>query len=80
MCILVRVTGYERDRVFGTAPMATLGVPTPYWETDPNGVESRGWGLFLSAESLAKFMLCYLNNGEFDGRQVYPRDWASVRF
>lgn len=76
--ILVRVTGMSVTEFLEPRLWQPLGVPTPFWETDPNGVESGGWGLFLSAESLAKFMLCYLNNGEFDGRQVIPRDWASV--
>lgn len=76
--ILVRVTGMSVTEFLHPRLWEPLGVPTPYWETDPNGVESGGWGLFLSAESLAKFMLCYLNKGEFNGRQVIPREWASV--
>lgn len=48
----------------------------PFWETDGNGVEAGGWGLYLTTEEMAKFTLCYLHNGVFEGRQVIPADWV----
>ncbi len=74
--ILVRVTGMSVTDYLTPRLWAPLGIETPYWETDHNGVESGGWGLFLSAESLAKFCLCYLQQGRFGGRQVIAQEWA----
>lgn len=76
--ILVRVTGMSVTDYLSPRLWEPLGIETPYWETDPNGVESGGWGLYLSAESLAKFCLCYLYHGRFDGKQVIPEEWAKV--
>jgi CubicO group peptidase (beta-lactamase class C family) len=53
-----------------------LNIETPLWETDRNGIESGGWGLYFKSEDLAKFTLTYLNEGNFFGKQVIPRDWA----
>lgn len=48
----------------------------PFWEHDGNGIEAGGWGLFLTTEEFAKFILCYQQGGVFDGRQVIPADWV----
>lgn len=76
--ILVKVTGVRVTDYLTPRLWEPLGIETPFWETDLNGIESGGWGLFLSAESLAKFCLCYLHHGSFEGRQVIPEEWARV--
>lgn len=53
-----------------------LGIERPIWETDRNGWASGGWGLYMDIESSAKIMLCYANMGEYDGKQVLPREWV----
>ena len=47
----------------------------PYWETDSDGIEAGGWGLYLTTEELAKIALCVLQKGVFEGKQVIPRDY-----
>lgn len=74
--ILVRVTGASVTDYLTLRLWVPLGIEIPYWETDHKGIESGGWGLFLSAESLAKFCLCYLQKGRFGGRQVIAEEWA----
>jgi CubicO group peptidase (beta-lactamase class C family) len=74
--ILRRVTGvgvvdYLMPRLFGP-----LGIPRPFWENDGGGVEAGGWGLFLRTEDLAKIVMCYLDGGKFQGRQVIPAGWV----
>ncbi len=74
--ILQRVTGmtvvdYLYERFF-----EPLGIDKPFWETDHNGVESGGWGIFLKTEELAKIMLCYMNDGRWKNKQLIPKDWA----
>lgn len=53
-----------------------LGIEKPFWETDHKGIESGGWGLYLKTEDLAKYVLCHLNGGIFDGKRVIPEKWA----
>ena len=52
-----------------------LGIPKPDWDTCPLGVCVGGWGLHLSSDSIARFGLCVLNKGVWQGRQVLPPDW-----
>ncbi len=53
-----------------------LGIDRPFWETDCNGIEAGDWGLYLKTEDLAQFILCYMQGGKFDGKQVIPQKWA----
>lgn len=53
-----------------------LGIEGAIWETDNNGYASGGWGLYMDIEATAKIMLCYANMGEFEGKQVLPREWV----
>ncbi len=76
--IIVRVAGISVTEYLKPRLWEPLGIDSYYWETDPKGVESGGWGLFLSAESLAKFTLCYIQGGIFDGIQVIPAQWAKT--
>jgi len=77
LCVILhRVCGesvvdYLMPRLFGP-----LGIPRPFWETDGRGVETGGWGLYLTTEALAKIGLCYLNGGKYRGRQVIPAAWV----
>jgi len=74
--ILVRVTGKSVVEFLTPRFWEPLGIETPFWETDHKGIEAGGWGLFISAESLAKITLCYLQKGLFEGKQVIPEQWA----
>ncbi|MDR3313782.1 MAG: serine hydrolase, partial [Oscillospiraceae bacterium] len=65
------VTDYLMPRLF-----APLDIPRPFWETDGNGIESGGWGLYLTTESFAKLMLCYQQGGVYKGQQVLPAGWV----
>ena len=76
--VLTRVTGcsvreYLRPRLF-----EPLGIAVPFWETDNNGIEAGGWGLYVTAEDLMKFMLCLHQNGVYNGKQLIPADWVAL--
>lgn len=53
-----------------------LGIERPFWETDQNGIEAGGWGLYLTTEDLTKIADCYLHDGKYRGKQVIPADWT----
>ena len=48
----------------------------PYWETDSEGIEAGGWGMYMTTEELAKIALCVFQGGVFEGRQVIPAGWC----
>lgn len=74
--ILKQVTGmsvrdYLQPRLF-----APLGINYPFWETDENGIEAGGWGLYATTEDVAKLMLLYQNGGVFNGRRILSEEFA----
>lgn len=71
-----RVTGASVTQFLTPRLYCPLGITTPFWETDENGVEAGGWGLWLKTEDFAKIMLCYAQGGVYNGKQVIPAFWA----
>ncbi len=74
--IVGRVSGaslleYLRPRLF-----EPLGISELNWETSPEGESCGGWGLYLQAESMAKFGQCLLQKGRYAGRQLIPAQWV----
>lgn len=47
------------------------------WAVDPQGVNTAGWGLFLTPLEMAKIGQLYLNEGLWEGRQVVSAEWIS---
>lgn len=77
-CVIInRLTGqtvreYLTPRLFEPLGFGRI----PFWEVDHHGIEAGGWGLFITTEELAKFILCLQNNGVFNGKQVIPAAWV----
>ena len=46
------------------------------WLTDPRGISMGAFGLRLAARDLTKLGELYLNDGVWQGRQIFPRDWV----
>lgn len=55
-----------------------LGIQDVTWEKLQNSVPNGGWGLFLTPRQMAKFGYLYLNNGQWEGRQVIPSAWVEA--
>ena len=45
------------------------------WVADPQGVNTAGWGLSLTARDLAKIGKLYLQDGAWEGRQLISAKW-----
>lgn len=77
LCAMIhRLTGMSVTEFLTPRLYEPLGMDVPYWETCPRGIEAGGWGLFLKTEDLAKFVLCYLQHGVYNGKQVIPEQWT----
>jgi CubicO group peptidase (beta-lactamase class C family) len=46
------------------------------WETDKDGYHIGGSELFLTPRAMTKFGVMYLDDGEYQGRQIVPEDWV----
>jgi len=55
-----------------------MGVEEITWESDPAGHTIGGWGIRTTVRDYAKFGYLYLEKGEWDGRQVVPRQWVEA--
>ncbi|HEX2546327.1 MAG TPA: serine hydrolase [Ramlibacter sp.] len=66
---------YAQQHLFGP-----IGIGGYRWRTDPQGVATGGWGLYLAPRDMARFGLLYLRGGEWNGRQVLPRAWTQRVF
>lgn len=53
-----------------------LGIDAPRWESDPAGIAFGCSGLYLDATDLSKFGQLLLNLGEWQGKQIIPRDYV----
>ena len=72
-----RVTGMTLTEYLTPRLYEPLDIETPAWERDANGLETGGWGIFLTTEELAKIALCYLNHGKYNGQQIIPEWWTA---
>jgi CubicO group peptidase (beta-lactamase class C family) len=65
-----RVLDYLRPRLFG--PLDVHGMT---WETCPRGINTGGWGLSVTTETLVKFGQFYLQKGTWNCKQLLPMGW-----
>ncbi len=73
--IVQKVTGetvleYLKPRLF-----EPLGIVDPKWENSPQGISIGGYGLYVRTEDIAKFGQLYLQQGEWNGKQLLPQSW-----
>jgi CubicO group peptidase (beta-lactamase class C family) len=66
-----KVVDYLTPRLF--APLSIVGYD---WETNPEGINTGGWGLRLKTEDLAKFGQLYLQKGKWNGKQILSKNWV----
>lgn len=75
--ILHEVTGeglieYLKPRLF-----EPLGIDRIHWELSPEGIEKGGWGMYMCLEDMAKLGQLCLQEGEWNGKQLVPREWIA---
>ncbi|MBR6742800.1 MAG: serine hydrolase [Clostridia bacterium] len=72
------LTQYLKERLF-----SPLGIENIFWELGPEGIEKGGWGLYISAEDLAKVGIMLLSFGRYGGKQIlseaYVKDATSPK-
>lgn len=55
---------------------APLALGKLYWEIDPQGIPFGGANLFLPIDGMLKIGYLYLQEGQWEGRQLIPRKWV----
>lgn len=67
------VLDYLRPRLF-----EPLGIEHPTWEMSPQGISTGGYGLSIRTEDIAAFGQLYLQQGQWEGRQLVPAEWIAA--
>ena len=78
--IVEKRTGMNTREFANQQLFKPLGIPPAEafeWWVDPQGFSMGGDGLFLRPVDLAKLAFLYLHNGEWDGQQIFPRNWVA---
>jgi CubicO group peptidase (beta-lactamase class C family) len=75
--IIQKATGmnaraFAEEYLFGPLNMTIGG-----WNVDPQGINNGGTQLYVSARSMAKLGLLYLNNGTWDGQEILTEDYVT---
>lgn len=74
--IVQRATKQPLQDYARTVLFSPLGITDIEWVGNLDGVSSAASGLRLRPRDLAKFGSLYLHDGQWNGRQVIPRDWV----
>lgn len=79
LSILVQtLTGEKLVDFLASRLFAPLGITNYYWEEDRLGHNTGGFGLHLATQDLAKYGLCLLHQGKYNGKQVLPASWVAA--
>jgi CubicO group peptidase (beta-lactamase class C family) len=80
MCsaIVQKLTGrtvaeYLQPRLF-----EPLGIAPPVWNTNWQGISLGGYGLSVRTEDIARFGQLYLQKGQWQGKQLVPKEWVEL--
>lgn len=73
--ILQKATGEKIPDYLKRKLFDPLQIPSPYWETSPQGIAKGGSGLFLRTEDMAKLGQLYLQKGRWNGKDLLPASW-----
>jgi len=80
MCsaIVQKITGQTVLEYLTPRLFEPLGIEDPIWENCPRGVNAGGWGLSIRTDDIAKFGQLYLQQGDWNDKQLLSRRWVMV--
>lgn len=76
--ILREATGQRADEWVQERLFEPIGITNFFWKLTPDGEADTEGGLYLSTEDLARIGYLFLRGGEWNGRQVVPRQWVEA--
>ncbi len=74
--IVQRLTGETVLDYLGPRLLQPLGIEGATWQSCPRGINIGGWGLNIRTADIACFGQLYLQQGQWQGRQLIPAAWV----
>ncbi len=74
--VVQKVTGQTVRDYLTPRLFEPLGIPTPVWDSTPQGINIGASGLHLRTEDIAKFGQLYLQKGRWQSQQLVPAAWV----
>jgi CubicO group peptidase (beta-lactamase class C family) len=74
--IIQKATGMTALAFANKFLFGPLGISGARWLTDPQGISEGDNVLYLTSRDMAKLGYLYLKNGEWDGKQIVPKDYV----
>ena len=75
--IIKRISGYDPFDFLNERLFRPLGIINVFWEKSPEGISKSGWGLYISAQDMAKIALMLLAKGMYNGRRILSEEYIS---
>lgn len=76
--IIQKTTGMKLIDYLGPRLFDPLGISQRTWEESPEGINTGGWGLAITTESIARFGQCWLDKGVWQGQRLIPEAWIET--
>ena len=76
--IIQRNSGMPLSRYLRPRLFDPLGIGHMGWHTSPEGREQGYTGLHARTEDIAKLGLLYLQQGQWEGTQLIPKEWVAL--
>jgi CubicO group peptidase (beta-lactamase class C family) len=73
-----RATGFPTTEYARQGIFQPLGIVPGKWDTDAEGIALGSTGLHLSVRDMAKLGELYLNDGEWEGKQIVHARWVAA--
>lgn len=55
-----------------------IGIEKAWSTVSPQGIACGGWGMNMTTREMARFGLCYIQNGEWGGKSVIHPQWVQL--
>lgn len=75
--IVQKVTGMPIQEYLQPRLFEPLGIKNIQWETDPQGINTGGWGMRIKTADMAKLGQLYLQKGNWYNKQLIPEEWIN---
>ncbi|WP_270180954.1 serine hydrolase domain-containing protein [Alkalihalobacillus sp. CinArs1] len=74
--VLQEATGKPLSDFAEESLFEPLGIENVEWPTDRSGTSFGGTGVLMTPRDMARLGYLYLNDGEWEGEQLFPKGWV----